>query len=155
MRRSTGAAWGPGWAQPSNPKARTETPAPARLTPADRDTALNAITAALQKSYVLPERRTAVLERLSQSRKAGRYDVDSPSLLVERVTDDLKSASGDLHLYLQHDPARYAAAEGAGRRHRRVLAPACPARTPRPDRDADAGGQRPLPEDFGLPLDPG
>ncbi|MCY1039714.1 S41 family peptidase [Corallococcus sp. bb12-1] len=99
----------PAQAQPSGSNTHAE--APARLTPAERDTALAAITEAVQKSYVFPEKRAAVLERLSQSRKEGRYDVDSPSLLAARITDDLKSSSGDLHLYLQHAPARYAAAK--------------------------------------------
>lgn len=53
-------------------------------------------------------------ERLTGALKAGRYDVDGPVDLAERVTDDLRAASGDGHLYLRYDPAQFAAARQAG-----------------------------------------
>jgi len=88
------------------------------LSPAERDAALDAIAAALPKFYVFPDKVPAILAGFAQARQAGRYATDDPALLAERVTEDLRRASGDRHLYLNYDPARYAAAlnskSGAG-----------------------------------------
>ena len=86
-----------------------ERSAPRTLSPADRDAALTAITSALRESYVLPEKVPAIIERLEQSRKAGRYDLDDAPMLAERITADLQAASGDSHLYIHYKPAEYAA----------------------------------------------
>ncbi|MBN9686446.1 MULTISPECIES: S41 family peptidase [unclassified Corallococcus] len=85
--------------------------APARLTAAERDAALASIQAELQRTYVFPEKRAALVERLERERKAGRYNVDSPAEFAERVTADLSDASKDRHLYLVNDAARYAASK--------------------------------------------
>ncbi|NOK38405.1 S41 family peptidase [Corallococcus exercitus] len=85
--------------------------APSRLTAAERDAALASIQAELQRTYVFPEKRAAIVERLERERKAGRYDVDSPAEFAARVTADLSDASKDRHLYLVNDAARYAAAK--------------------------------------------
>jgi hypothetical protein len=87
----------------------SERSAPRTLSAADRDAALAAITAAIRESYVLPEKVPAIAERLEQSRKAGRYSVDDAALLAERITLDLKAASGDGHLYIHYNPTEYAA----------------------------------------------
>lgn len=81
----------------------------ARLSAAERTTALAAIKAQVEKSYVFPEKRTAIVDRLSQAQQAGRYELDDPAQLAERITDDLREASHDRHLYLLYQPDRYAA----------------------------------------------
>ncbi|MBI1752019.1 MAG: S41 family peptidase [Acidobacteria bacterium] len=89
-----------------------QSPAPglAHLSASDRAAALKAIQAAFQERYVFPEMRPAIIERLEQSRKDGRYDLDDPVIFAERITQDLEAVSHDLHLYLRTDPAAYAAA---------------------------------------------
>ncbi len=89
--------------------------APPRIASAVRDSALAAIAATIRESYVFPEKRAGIVERLEQARRAGRYRSEDPGLLAQRVTDDLSAASGDGHLYLLHDPAQYAAARRTGR----------------------------------------
>jgi hypothetical protein len=89
-------------------------PAPAqRISPADRDSAIDAIAAAIRQSYVFPDERAGIIQRLERARSDGRYRTDDPALLAQRVTDDLQAASDDGHLYLQYDPAQYAAASRA------------------------------------------
>ena len=70
---------------------------------------LAAIISELRKSYVFPEKTPAIVARLEAAQRAGRYDGASPAALAKRLTDDLEAASGDGHLYVLHDPARYAA----------------------------------------------
>ncbi|QSQ21682.1 S41 family peptidase [Pyxidicoccus parkwayensis] len=94
-------------APPTSPGS--ERPAPRGMSKADRDAALTAIAAALRESYVFPEKVPAIIERLEQSRKAGRYDLEDAGVLSERITVDLQAASSDRHLYLNHDPVQYAA----------------------------------------------
>jgi hypothetical protein len=88
----------------------SEGAAPRSLSPADRAAVLAAISAALRESYVFPEKVPAIVARLEQARKAGRYDGVDVTMFADRITEDLKSASGDGHLYMHHAPARYAAA---------------------------------------------
>lgn len=88
-----------------------ERAAPRALSTAERDAALTAVAAALRESYVFPEKVPAIVERLEQARKAGRYDLGDASMLGVRITEDLKAASGDGHLYLRYDPGQYAAAQ--------------------------------------------
>jgi hypothetical protein len=82
----------------------------ATISPAERDAVLAAIAAAVRESYVFPERRAQIVERLEQSRKAGRYDVGDAATLADRLTEDLRAASNDRHMYVSYDPAAYAAA---------------------------------------------
>jgi hypothetical protein len=95
----------------AQPPPRVRVAAPSRLTAAERDAALDAIQAELQRTYVFPEKRAAIVERLTRERKAGRYAVDSPAEFAQRVTADLLDASQDHHLYLVNDAARFAAAQ--------------------------------------------
>ncbi|MFP2962299.1 S41 family peptidase [Myxococcus sp. 1LA] len=88
---------------------RSERPAPRAMSKQDRDAALTAIAASLRESYVFPEKVPAIIERLEQSRKAGRYDLEDAGVFSERITSDLQASSADRHLYLNHDPVRYAA----------------------------------------------
>ena len=81
----------------------------AALSPADRDAVLAAVRAALRSGYVFPEKVDAILASLETARKAGRYDIEDAGLLAERLSEDLRAASGDRHLYMLYDPAQYAA----------------------------------------------
>ncbi|MGH6614153.1 S41 family peptidase [Sphingomonas sp.] len=80
------------------------------LAPAQRDAALDAIAKALPDTYVFPEKVPSILARFAEQRRAGRYDVADPAVLAERATEDLRTASGDRHLYLLYNPEQYAAA---------------------------------------------
>ncbi len=84
--------------------------APMRLSASDRATALIAIKSAIDKDYVFPERRPAIVARLEQSQKSGRYDVDDPGLFAERISEDMTEAGQDKHLWMRVDPAAYKAA---------------------------------------------
>jgi hypothetical protein len=85
-------------------------PTSARLSAADRAGALQAIKSVLQKSYVFPEMRAKLVDRLSQAQEAKRYDVDDPYDFADRITEDLREISHDGHLSLRLAPAEYAAA---------------------------------------------
>lgn len=94
--------------------ARQAAPAPAaapfnRLSPAEAAAALDAIEAKVRELYVFPERRQTIIDRLTASRKAGRYDLASPAAFAEAVSEDLRASSGDKHMYLLADPVQYAA----------------------------------------------
>jgi len=77
----------------------------------ERRVALDAIAAKLPENYVFPEKTAAIVAKFTQLRQTGRYDVADPRLLADRVTEDLRAASGDRHLYLLYDPEHYAAAK--------------------------------------------
>jgi hypothetical protein len=81
-----------------------------RLTRGAGDSAIGAIVASLRESYVFPEKRAGIVERLERSRRAGRYRVEDPGVFAQRITEDLAAASGDGHLYLRYEPAQFAAA---------------------------------------------
>jgi hypothetical protein len=86
-------------------------PAAPRLAAATRDSAIDRIIAAIRESYVFPEKRAGIVERLERSRSSGRYAVEDPARFAQRVTEDLTAASDDGHLYLLHDRTQYAAAQ--------------------------------------------
>lgn len=90
-----------------------EQAAPYALSRTDRDAALAAISAAVRASYVFPEKDAAIVGRLEKARRDGRYDTGDAGTFAERVTEDLRAASGDSHMYLLHDRAQYAAATSA------------------------------------------
>ena len=81
-----------------------------RLSAVERAAALKSIGDSLRESYVFPELRPKLVERLREAQAAGRYDVDDPGAFAERVTEDLRAAGHDGHLYLRFSPAEYAAA---------------------------------------------
>jgi hypothetical protein len=83
---------------------------PQRLTPKERDTALQQIEKLIQERYVFPELRPAIVDALEQKRRAGRYDTDDPLAFADRVTEDLRTAGKDRHLWMRVDPPGYAAA---------------------------------------------
>ena len=79
------------------------------LTASERQTALTDIKKVFQERYVFPEMRPAIIERLDQQQRAGRYDTDDPIAFAERITEDLRDVSHDKHLSLTLDPKEYAA----------------------------------------------
>jgi hypothetical protein len=83
------------------------------LSPADRAAAMEAIVAVLQESYVVPDVRPKLVERLSRSQAAGRYDVEDPNAFADRITEDMRDVAHDGHLSLRLAPADYAAAIAA------------------------------------------
>ncbi|HEX8535574.1 MAG TPA: S41 family peptidase [Allosphingosinicella sp.] len=62
----------------------------------------------IAESYVLPERRAELDAALSQEMSSGRYDVDQPALLAERVNADLERVGRDRHLNFRYNPKRVA-----------------------------------------------
>jgi hypothetical protein len=84
--------------------------APSSLSGADRARALQSIKEALRDSYVVPEMRAKLVDRLSQSQAAGRYDVEDSHVFADRITEDLRDLTRDGHLSLRLAPAEYAAA---------------------------------------------
>src|SRR5215212_9996658 len=63
------------------------------LSPTQRTAAVKAIAAALQASYVFPDMRPKLVERLRQSESAGRYQVDDPRAFADLVTEDLRDVA--------------------------------------------------------------
>jgi hypothetical protein len=93
---------------PSPPASGTS--AASRLSGADRAGALQAVKDALGDSYVVPEMRAKLIERVSRSQVAGRYDVEDSHVFSDRITEDLRDVTQDGHLSLRLAPAEYAAA---------------------------------------------
>jgi hypothetical protein len=86
-----------------------ERAAPNALSKADREAALVKIAEAVRASYVFPEKDDAIVAWLEKARRDGRYDTGDAGVFAERVTEDLRAASGDRHMYMLYDPAQYAA----------------------------------------------
>jgi len=95
-------------AQRATPVAAARPDAMGALTAAQRRAAIDAIAAAVRTKYVLPEGVPAIEKRLRDGLTSGRYDVETPGAFAERVTEDLRTSSGDGHMYLTVDPAQYA-----------------------------------------------
>lgn len=86
-----------------------------RLGGAQRAAAVAAISVAIQRQYVFPQRVPAITARLQAGLASGRYDLEDPRAFAARVTDDLRAASGDRHVYLNYAPDEYAATLAAER----------------------------------------
>jgi len=91
-------------------RAEGQQQAPAPLTAVKRADALKTIKTLLQDKYVFPELRPKIVAALSRSQDAGRYDVGDPYVFASRITEDLRAASHDHHLYFGVDQAGYTAA---------------------------------------------
>jgi hypothetical protein len=61
----------------------------------------------VRRRYVFPDRVDTILARLRQAQADGRYERLDCGALADRISDDLRAASGDGHLYLIRDPARF------------------------------------------------
>ncbi|UIJ47095.1 S41 family peptidase [Sphingomonas cannabina] len=82
----------------------------AALTAEQRTAAIAEISTVIRNRYVFPDRVPTIVARLDEGLASGRYNVGDPSIFAERVTADLREASGDRHMYLNFAPAQYAAA---------------------------------------------
>ncbi|MDE1150666.1 MAG: S41 family peptidase [Azospirillaceae bacterium] len=93
----------PAWAQ-----------APVTLSADQRAVTVAAVIAQLKETYVFPDKVPALVAALEKAKAAGRYDVDNPTTLAARLTDDMHDAAHDHHLYINYDPVQYEAAKHEG-----------------------------------------
>lgn len=59
--------------------------------------------------YVFPEKRPAMVAALRAAEKAGRYDTSDPAELGARLSEDLRGAGHDKHLWVRWDPEGFKA----------------------------------------------
>lgn len=76
----------------------------------ERARALEQVEARIRSTYVYPERSAAIVARLADGTAAGRYDTPDPIVFAQRVSEDLRAASKDSHLYLNYEPGWFASA---------------------------------------------
>lgn len=94
--------------------AQTAQPAAAEAQAAfDARAAVAEVRRLIAENYVLSEKRAVIDAALAEGLASGRYDVDRPELLADRITADLKAAANDKHLNLNFNPAQ-AAMLGSG-----------------------------------------
>lgn len=62
----------------------------------------------VESHYVVQDKRAAIVTALKAARDAGSYDVTNPMEFGEKMTADLKKASGDGHLYVSFKPDQFA-----------------------------------------------
>ncbi|MFN3388783.1 MAG: S41 family peptidase [Allosphingosinicella sp.] len=82
--------------------------------PFDARQAVAEVRRLIAENYVLPERRATIDAALAESLAAGRYDVDTPQALAERINADLERAGKDKHLNISFDPAQAAMLRSGG-----------------------------------------
>ena len=81
----------------------------ASLSAADRQGAVEAIATLVSKHYVFPEKRAAIVAAIQEQLRSGAYDgLDGPALSA-RLTDDLRHAGQDGHLWVKWSPEVYEA----------------------------------------------
>ena len=80
------------------------------LTQKERDAAIQSVEKLIQERYVFPALRPAIVAALEKQRRTGRYDTDDARVFVDRITEELRAAGKDRHLWMSVDPAGYAAA---------------------------------------------
>jgi hypothetical protein len=83
----------------------------AALGAAERTRALEQVEARIRSTYVYPERRGAILDRLAAAAAEGRYETTDPIIFAQRVSEDLQAVTKDTHLYLSFEPAWFASAQ--------------------------------------------
>jgi len=86
----------------------------APLSAAQREATVADIIRLVEQRYVFPDRVPAMTSRLREALAAGRYDGAASAVFAQQVTEDLREASGDRHMYLSYSPAEYAAATADG-----------------------------------------
>jgi hypothetical protein len=78
-------------------------PAPPALTQEKARALVEAMAQRIERSYVFPERRAGIAGALRRAREGSRYDTSDPRELARRLTEDLRAASHDRHLYVDFD----------------------------------------------------
>ncbi|WP_371419805.1 S41 family peptidase [Tardiphaga sp.] len=99
----------PAAAQRAVPVTVASAEAPIALTAAQRTAAIADVVRRVTVRYVFPDRMAAITTRLQAGLASGRYDTENPTIFADRVTEDLRGASNDRHMYLRYAPAEYAA----------------------------------------------
>lgn len=80
-------------------------PAPPAVNAKDRAAIIDDIASALNETYVFPETAKKMEERMRQQLKSGAYDkLGTLDVFTEKLTEDLRSVSHDLHLGVGWDP---------------------------------------------------
>lgn len=99
----------PAFAQRAAPVTVAPAATPTPMTVEQRSAAIADIVKKVTERYVFPDRVPAIIARLKEGLAAGRYDSD-PGRFAAQITEDLRTASGDRHMYLNYAPAQFAAA---------------------------------------------
>lgn len=99
----------PAAAQRAVPVTVASAETPTALTPPQRAAAIAEMLRRVKDRYVFPGRVAAIASRLEMGLASGRYDTPNPTAFADRVTEDLRAASNDRHMYLRYAPAEYAA----------------------------------------------
>lgn len=99
----------PATAQRAAPVTVAAADARTALTVDQRVAAIADIVHQVGERYVFPDRIPTITAKLRIGLESGRYDTDNPTLFADRVTEDLRTASQDRHMYLRYAPAEYAA----------------------------------------------
>lgn len=80
------------------------------LTAREQGQAIEAVLAVLDAQYVFPERLPTIRKAIRAAQAKGRYVGADSRRFAERLSEDLRRASSDGHLYLVYDPDQFAAA---------------------------------------------
>jgi len=79
------------------------------LSSEERKAAVEAIASLVSRYYVFPEKRTGIVDALRSRLASGAYDdLDGPAMAA-RLTDDLRAAGHDGHLWVKWSPELYEA----------------------------------------------
>jgi len=100
----------PVFGQHAVPVTAAPASAVAPLTAEQRSAAIAAIVKRVTERYVFPDRVPRIVARLQDGLASGRYETDSRGAFAARVTEDLRAASSDRHMYLNYAPDAFAAA---------------------------------------------
>jgi hypothetical protein len=99
----------PATAQRATPVTVAAADSRSALTVDQRAAVIAEIVRQVGERYVFPDRVPTITAKLQTGLESGRYDTDNPTLFADRVTEDLRAASNDRHMYLRYAPAEYAA----------------------------------------------
>ena len=73
----------------------------------DADAVVSDVRKVLAANYVLPETRPKLDAVLAKGLAEGRYKVTDPTLLADRLNEDMSSVAHDKHLSISFSPDRY------------------------------------------------